>query len=69
MRNWVLQFGYIVVVVQAVDTGCRVPGRTRGELIALQQHHVAPTQLGEMIKNRAANQPPANDYRLCMCFQ
>ena len=49
LHGVVLQAGDVVVVVQAVDAGRRVPGRARGELASLQQDDVGPTELGEMI--------------------
>ena len=33
----------------------RMPGRARGQLVPLQQHHIIPARLRQMISNRRAN--------------
>ena len=54
-------------IMQAMDIGSGVPGRTRGELIAFQQDSLSPAELGQMIQNRATNNPAPDDYGLCIC--
>ena len=68
LHRVVLQPGDIVVVMQAVDAGCRVPGRARGQFVAFEQHDVGPAELGQVIQDRRADQAAADDYCLCMRF-
>ena len=41
----------------------RVPGRARGQFLALDENAVAPAFLGEMIERRDADHAPADDHR------
>ena len=61
-----LYAGCVVVVMQAVDIGCRMPGGPAGQLITFQKDDVRPAKLGKMIENRTAGQPAADDHRLRM---
>ena len=53
-------------VVQTVDAGRRMPGGARGQLVALQQHHVGPAELGQVVEDAAADQPAADHHCLCV---
>ena len=46
----------------------RVPGGTRGELIALEQHHIAPTETGEVVQGAATDRAATDhdDSRLAL---
>jgi hypothetical protein len=57
----VLQAADVGGVVQAVNVGRRMPGRTGGEFVTLEQHHVGPAELGEMIKNGTTDETAADD--------
>ena len=62
-----LDTGDVVVVVQTVDVGSSMPCRPACQLVTLQQDHVSPAKLRQMVENRAANKP-ATDYNcLRMC--
>ena len=52
------------VGAELTDEAGRVPGRPGGELGALQQQHVAPAHLAEMIGDRAADDAAADDHDL-----
>src|SRR3954470_9612370 len=43
----------------------RVPGGPAGEPPLLKQHHVAPAELSQVIGDRAADHPAANDDDAC----
>ena len=66
LHGVVLELRDVVVVVQPVEIGSRVPGGARGEFIALEKNHVFPPQLGEMIEDGTADETASNDDRLCM---
>ena len=57
-----LQRGHVGVRVQGVEAARRVPGRARGQLGALDEHHVAPAEAGEVIEHAAPDHPAA-DHR------
>ena len=61
-----LQLRHIGIAVKGVETARRMPGGAGGEPVALDQHHVFPARLGEVIEHRAANHatPDDNDARL-----
>src|SRR5690348_17032734 len=44
-----------------VNDASRMPCRSRGQFLALQQNAVCATQLGQMIENRAADNATANN--------
>ncbi len=46
----------------------RVPGGTGGQLLALDEHAVAPALLGQMIKRRDADDAATDHHRPCMCL-
>ena len=45
-----------------------VPGRTRGQFVAFQQHHVIPAFAREMVEGRAAGDAAADDDHACLRF-
>jgi hypothetical protein len=49
---------------QLADQPGSVPGGAAGQLFPLQQHHVAPAELGQMVGDRAADHSAADDHRL-----
>ena len=57
-----LQRGHVGVGVQGVEAARRVPGRTGGQLGALDEHDIAPAEPGEVVKH-AAPDHPAPDHR------
>ena len=56
-----LQLRDVGVAVQRMHAAGRVPRRARRQLVALDQHHVGPTGLGEMIENAGADDAAADD--------
>jgi hypothetical protein len=54
-------------IMETMDVRRGVPGRAGGELVALQQHHLGPAKLGQVIQNGTADQAAADDHCLCMC--
>ncbi len=46
------------------DQPGRVPGRTGGQPVLLQQHYVRPAQLGQVVGDAAAGHPAADDDHL-----
>jgi hypothetical protein len=61
-----LQLGDVGIAVQGVHAAGGVPGRPRGQFAALQQHHVAPAGLGQVVKHAAADDPAADHHHLGM---
>ena len=57
-----LQAGHDGVAVESVHAACAVPGRPRGELGALHQHHVGPAGLGEVVEHAGAHHSPADHH-------
>ena len=55
-----LERRHVGVAVQRVEAPRGVPGRARGQLRALQQHHVGPAELGEMVEHRASDDAAAD---------
>ena len=64
----VLQLGDVGVAVEGVHAAGGVPGRPRGQLVALQQHDVAPAGLGQVVEHAAADDAAADDDDLGMGF-
>ena len=56
-----LERGDVGVAVERVNAACRVPGGAGGEIPALEQHHVAPAKLSQMIQNTRAHDAAADD--------
>ena len=46
---------------QLADEAGRMPGGARGQPLALEEHHIAPAELGQVIGDRAADDAPADD--------
>ena len=63
-----LERGHVGVGVQGVEAARRVPGRARGQLVALDQDDVAPAELGQVIEHAAADDAAADDGHLDMGF-
>ena len=57
-----LQLGHVRIAVQRVEAARRMPGGSRGEDVALDQHHVLPARLGEMIEHRTADDTAADHH-------
>ena len=58
----------IRVVVQPMNIGRRMPRRSGGQLISLEQNDICPSQFRQMIEDRASNHAPTDNNRLCMRF-
>jgi hypothetical protein len=56
-----LQPGDVGVGVDGMNHAGGVPGGSRGQGLALQQHQVFPAELGQVVKNAAADHAAAND--------
>jgi hypothetical protein len=63
-----LQFRDVRVAVDRVHAAGGVPGRARGQLRALDQQHVFPAGLGQVIKNARADHAAADDDDFRMAF-
>ena len=58
-----LELGDVRVAVDGVHPPGCVPGGTGGELGALDEHHVRPAELGEMVEDGAADHAaPDHDH-------
>ena len=57
-----LQRGHVGVRVEGVEAARGMPGRARGELGALDEHHVAPARAGEVVEHAAPDHAAA-DHR------
>ncbi len=55
------QPGDVGVAAQLADEPGGMPGRARGQLVALEQHDVAPAGAGEVVGDRAADDAAADD--------
>ena len=54
--------GHVVGGAQLADQAGSVPGGAGGEAFALQQQDVGPAELGEVVGDRAADHPTADDH-------
>jgi hypothetical protein len=63
-----LQFGDVGVAVDGVEAAGRVPGRPGGELRTLDQHHVLPARLGQVIEHAAPDHAAADHGHLHLAF-
>ena len=61
-----LHLGHIEADFEMGRVARRVPGRARGQLALLHQHHVRPTQLGQVIKQAAAEDAAADHHHARM---
>ena len=52
---------HVHALAQLSDETCGVPGRAAGELLALKQHDVAPTELAQVVGDRAADDAAADN--------
>ena len=55
-----LERRHVGIRVQGVEAPRRVPGRARGQLGALDEHHVAPAEPGEVVEHAAPDHPAAD---------
>src|SRR5260370_34209494 len=63
-----LQLGDIGIAVDRVHATGGVPGRARGQLVAFDQHDVAPAGLRQMIEDAGTDDAAADDGGLDMLF-
>lgn len=59
-----LQRGHVGVAVERMKPTRRVPCRSAGQFRPLQQHHVGPTQLGQVIEHRTTDDAAPDDGNL-----
>jgi hypothetical protein len=64
-----LQLGDVRVAVDGVHAAGGVPGRAAGELAALDQQHVLPAGLGEMVEDARPHHAAADDHHPCLVLQ
>ena len=57
----VLQRRDVGIGVERMETGRRVPGRTGGQFGALDQRHIAPAELRQMVEHRGADHATPDD--------
>ena len=60
-----LEAGHVGVAIQRVHATRRVPRRARRQLLALEQHDVGPTGLGEVEQHARADDATSDDHHLC----
>ena len=63
-----LQGRHVGIRVQGMKSAGSMPGRTRGQLGALDQQHVAHTEPGQVINDAAADDATTDYYYLRMTF-
>ncbi len=56
-----LEGGHVRVAVEGVHSPGGVPGRPGGQLLALDQDHIGPTVLGQVVQHAGADHPSADD--------
>ena len=61
-----LQRRHVGIRVEGVEAAGCVPGRSRGQLGTLDEDHVGPAQLGQVVQHAAAHHPAADDGDLCV---
>ena len=61
-----LQPRHVRITVERMEPAGGMPARAGSQLLALAQHHVLPTELGQMVEHAAADNAPADDHDLCM---
>ena len=59
-----LQAGDVGVAVEGVHPAGGVPRGAGGQLLALQQHDVGPTRLGEVVQHARADDAASDDHHL-----
>ena len=55
-----LKLGHVRVAVDGVHAPGRMPGGAGGQLQTFEQHDVAPTLFGEVVKHAGSHHPAAN---------
>src|SRR3954462_6520869 len=63
-----LQLRDIGITVQSMESPGGMPGRSRSELVALDQNDVGPTGLRQVIQHAATNNAAPDDGYSGMCF-
>ena len=63
-----LQRRHVGVGIEGVEAAGRVPGRARGQLGTLDQHHVLPAELGQVIEHAAPDHAAADHGHTDMRF-
>ena len=58
-----LQLRDVGIRVVCVNTGCRMPRRARSQLVLLEQHHIAPAGLGQMVEDARTDHAAADHHR------
>ena len=56
-----LQARHVRVTIQGVHATSGVPSGTRGELLALHEHHIRPAFLGEVVEDRCTDDTATDD--------
>src|SRR4029079_9192699 len=56
-----LELGDVRVAVQGVHPAGRVPGRAGGQLAPLEEHHVSPARLREVVQDAGTDDAPTDD--------
>ena len=64
-----LEIGEVDVAVVGVDVTGRVPGRSGGQLETLDQHHVGPSRLGQVVQHRAPDHATTDHHDLGLRLQ
>jgi hypothetical protein len=62
------QFRHVRRRTQLRDQASGVPCGAGGQLFSLQEDHVFPPQLGEVVRDRAADDATADDDHAGMCW-
>jgi hypothetical protein len=57
-----LQHGHVRVAVERMKAARRMPGGAGRELVALEQQHVLPALLGQVVEHRAAHHAAADHH-------
>ena len=60
-----LQSGNVRIAVQRVHAAGRVPGAAGSQLCLLDQDHVGPSRLGEVVEHAGADDSAADHHDLC----
>ena len=63
-----LQLGDVGIAVDGVHAAGRMPGRTGCELGTLDQQHILPSRLGQVIQNAGAHDAAADHHHFCVAL-
>ena len=64
LHGVLLELGHVRVAVEGVHPTGRVPGRSGGQLLALDEQHVGPPVLGQVEQHRRADDTAADHHHL-----